>query len=138
MGWYVCINNTSVREQISQHFRIRGCRGDDHNFANLWPIVSITHDLGYLFEGSVAPLSTTNQSELVKRGIHVVDDYFNHTFWTACGADSVTDRRVLLEMSRVEKPVFPNETLTGVADGLRDLGCLELLRESVLSERGNE
>lgn len=120
---------------IKRHFQIRGLDSDEQDFANIWPFLSLLHDVGYLFEGKIDPLDSSTQSDQVKIGVEVVHDYFNHEYWMVCDIDSVFDRERIRQMSGVKEPYFSSRSMSEVADVLRSLGDLEKLREAIKIER---
>lgn len=70
LGWYFFSNSIEVKKAISEHFAMRGIVGEERareGFGNLWPFVSLLHDLGYLFEGSINALDNATQNEQIKR-----------------------------------------------------------------------
>ena len=136
LGWYIYQGSPLVEKKINEHFDIRDCPNDSGvPFLNLWPFVSLLHDIGYLFEGSITPLSTDLQHKQVQIGAEVAHDYFHHRFWIENGADSIYDRARLRKLAHVAEPDFSNVSLAGVADSLRSLGDLERLRNAMLEER---
>ena len=132
LGWYFYANSTSVRDECGRHFVIRGHeREHSMRFRSAWPFVSMLHDVGYLFEGSLDPLQAGLIDEQVGVGVEVVEDYFEHHFWMQCGIDSVYDRERLHKLSKVNSPQFYGRSLAAIADALRDLGNLDALRSAV-------
>ena len=108
---------------------------DFNRFVNLWPFASILHDIGYLFEGSIEPLSTKIQNAQVRNGCDVVNDFFEHNFWIRCEINSTKDRSRLLEIAQLELPLIKNTSLSSVADSLRYIGKLNSLK-SILYSKG--
>lgn len=135
MGWYIYKNCPTAKNKIQEHFRRRDWEEEGIYFINIWPFVSLLHDVGYLFEGSLNPLSTDIQSKQVNIGAEVANDYFNHRFWMESDADSIYDRERLRIIADVREPDFSNHSVVGVADTLRSLGDLEKLRTAVKGER---
>jgi hypothetical protein len=135
LGWYVFSKSTILRLEMEKHFALRSFAKDtDRNFLMLWPIVSIVHDIGYLFEGSNAPLTPSVQNKQVELGAEVVQDYFHHQFWIECKVDSMHDRARLRSLAGVEEPDFSLRSMTSIADSLRLLGSLQSLQQQVLHE----
>jgi hypothetical protein len=134
LGWYAYCHAESLRTALHGQFWARGSKSPEGDFRDSWPIVSLLHDIGYLFEGAVLPLATTNRDRNVCIGAEVSQDYFEHRFWVECGFDSVYDRQQLRAMSKVHEPDFSSPSISGVADALRSLGELEGLRQAIQSE----
>lgn len=137
LGWYVYALSKKVRETVDHHMRLRGLTQGVIEFGDMWPFASLTHDIGYLFEGSFDPLTTSAQNTHLKTGLDIVRDYFAHTFWASCSIHSVWEKECLLRMSKTSEPMFRGESLSSVADGLRAIGDLELLRSSLIVELDN-
>lgn len=134
LGWYIYCNVEPLRSAVTGQFQVRGSDNPDEDFRDSWPMVSLLHDIGYLFEGSVPPLATTNRSRHVSIGAEVVQDYFAHRFWVECGFDSVHDRQQLRHMSHVHEPDLSSTSISGIADALRSLGDLEEVRIAIQAE----
>lgn len=134
LGWYTYCNAGPLRAALHGQFRARGSKNPEGDFRDSWPIVSLLHDIGYLFEGSVLPLATTNRNRSVRIGAEVSQDYFEHRFWIECGFDSVHERQQLRSMSNVYEPDFSSPSISGIADALRSLGELETVRRAIQSE----
>jgi hypothetical protein len=135
MGWYIAKNCPLIENKIKEQFKKRNWDEAGIYFINVWPFASLLHDVGYLFEGGLNPLSTDIQSKQVNIGAEVANDYFSHRFWIESGADSIYDRERLRVIADVREPDFSNHSLAGVADTLRSLGNLEHLRVAVRNER---
>jgi hypothetical protein len=122
MGWYIYSNVPKIANKIRMHFELRGW-GDDvgEHFVNVWPFLTLLHDIGYLFEGNLNPLSTEIQNRQVSIGAEVAHDYFNHRFWIECGSDSIYDRERIRKISGVKEPDFINHSLADVLAGSNSL-----------------
>lgn len=108
LGWYIYQGSPLIQQKISEHFELRDWPNNGGvPFINLWPFVSLLHDIGYLFEGAITPLSTDIQHEQVQIGAEVAHDYFHHRFWIENGADSIYDRARLRDLAHVTEPDFP-------------------------------
>lgn len=134
LGWYVFSNCSLLKQEIEKHFALRSYKNETvRNFAMLWPMISIVHDIGYLFEGSTAPLVPSVQNKQVALGAEVVQDYFHHQFWIECKIDSTDDRTILRRLTKVEEPNFALRSMSSIADSLRLLGSLTSLQQEVLT-----
>ena len=129
-----CPSNASYTFRIGAQFITRGSTKPQADFRDAWPFVSILHDIGYLFEGSLLPLSTESRNVQMSIGSEIARDYFHHRFWVDCGFDSVQDRQLLRTLSGVSEPDFSDVTMTGIADTLRSLGDLEHIRNAIVFE----
>lgn len=49
-----------------------------HEFADVWPIASLLHDIGYILEGSLSSASPDVEHLRVTNGAKIIHDYFNH------------------------------------------------------------
>ena len=92
-------------------------------FMGVWPYVSLLHDIGYLFEGGLDILSMGDiNSERVKRGAEVVQEYFHHRFWIETPMAAVTERAKIKKLVQIEEPNFAPYHISSVGDTLRTLG----------------
>lgn len=136
MGWYLFEKCPLIKRKIDAHFLQRDWPNDDGlYFMNLWPYVSLLHDVGYLFEGAIGPLSNEIQSKQVSIGAEVAHDYFNHRFWIINNSDSIYDRSRIRELANVTELDFSNHSMAAVSDALRSVGDLEQLRKAANRER---
>lgn len=136
LGWYFYEACPSLRVSLNDHFGKRNeVKEQIYRFGDIWPFVSVAHDLGYLLEGSLSPLSTKTQDDLVSIGASVIQEYFRHTFWIANHFDSTAERDLLLKLCQTDHLDISARTLTGIADSLRNLGNLDALRKCIKQER---
>lgn len=140
IGWYIYTKSKLFQEKFKEHVhaRINKYDGSNRVFGTLWPLTSILHDIGYIFEGSINTYDTSLHNELIKIGAEIVNEYFHHGFWIACKMDSVYDRANLFKVTNVNEPCFKNLSITGIADSLRSLGDLQTLKEKLGSEIQDE
>ncbi len=133
LGWYFYEHLDRVSSSVSEHFLLRRANSDPvHNFANLWPFLSIVHDVGYLFEGSLGPLASETQSEHASLGAEVVHEFFWHRMWRECGFGSMYDRDILLTLLKpYEIPTLRGLSLGGTGQALSFLGDLGKLQKAV-------
>lgn len=136
IGWYIYSNSPLVGDEVARHMKARGHSGDATDFGNTWPFLSLLHDVGYLFEGALAPLSTSVHSDHTNIGVDIANEYFHSEFWSVNCLDSVFDRQVLQRMigRSYFQPDFSRHSLAQVADALRYLGHLEALRVQLLGK----
>jgi hypothetical protein len=132
LGWYFYSQSPLVKKQMNAAFakRILVTQLDDA-FADMWAYVSLLHDVGYLFEGALAPLSSKIQDDQIRIGAEVSQEYFSHRFWTQLGLAGVDDRNAATALSGVEIPELESRSMTGLAYSLRLLGDLEPLRKGI-------
>jgi len=90
-------------------------------FTNLWPLTSILHDIGYLFEGSLFPLSSSIQSDQVRIGSDVINDFYTQYFWSNCNIYSLENQKKLLELAEIDTPYIDKFSLSSVANSLKTL-----------------
>jgi hypothetical protein len=133
LGWFLYSNSTVVKNQLHEAFRCREITREepDYVFADVWAYVSLLHDIGYLFEGNLAPLSSKIQDEQIRIGAEVSQEYFDHRFWTELGLAAVDDKHTALELSAVSIPQLESRSMTGLASSLRSLGELDGLRHEL-------
>lgn len=143
LGWYLYENNPTLKKCILEHFKMREKAVKDvdleYYFAYLWPFLSIVHDIGYLFEGTLEPLSSFMQSDQIKMGIEVVIDFFTHHLWVAYGFNSVFEREHLLELSNVMKiPEIKGRSMGELVATLRYLDNLDEFRKYLIKDHNSK
>jgi hypothetical protein len=133
LGWFFYSKSPVVKTQLCEAFDLRAItRGElDYVFADVWAYVSLLHDVGYLFEGNLAPLSSKIQDDQIRIGAEVSQEYFDHRFWTELGLAGVDDKNTALELSTVSIPQLELRSMTGLAFSLRSLGDLDGLRHEL-------
>jgi hypothetical protein len=52
-----------------------------NEFADVWQIASLLHDIGYILEGSLSSADPEVEHARVINGSSIIHDYFNHFFW---------------------------------------------------------
>jgi hypothetical protein len=136
LGWYMYEYSPSVRVNLEKAIKARFPWKDNSVavFGNTWPYVSLLHDIGYLFEGGLEILSTEPNSERVRRGGEIVQEYFRHRFWAETPFAAAKERARARELIKIEEPDLSPFTITAVADSLRALGNLETLWDCALQE----
>lgn len=131
LGWYFVAHCPVLREALSSEFDHRRIptkkRLFEECFADIWPYVSLLHDVGYLFEGSLGLLSTAVQDSQIEIGASVVDEYFASYFWNSIGFGSIDDRRMALEFANYQPPDFSHRSVAAISDHLRFLGQTDAL-----------
>ena len=100
-------------------------------FCNIWPYASMLHDVGYILEGNLEPLSAANEEAHIRMGALHVEEYFKHRLWAVCNLGAACDREAIRQMTNVEGLAFNDFSLSGIADALRKLDDVDGLREEV-------
>jgi hypothetical protein len=133
LGWFFYAKSRVVQDEFKRAIDRRKITIDDQNyiFADLWAYVSLLHDIGYLFEGNLAPLSSKVQDDQVRLGADVAQEYFDHRFWTALDLAGVDDKNTALRLSKVSIPQLESRSMAGLAFSLRSLGNLDELRQEL-------
>lgn len=93
LGWFFFEHSRPFRdafERKANHLNRKLPTGFDplHFFGFTWVNVSLMHDTGYLFEGSIKALDVSTHNENIRRGASIVHDFFYHRFWL----DSILDQ----------------------------------------------
>jgi len=135
LGWYVYENNAHLRGAMRHAMAVRlspvpqECSEDQgrHRFFNIWPYVSLLHDIGYLFEGGLEALRIDLHSDHVRCGAEVVQEYFRNRFWSETPLAAATERAKVRKWTGITEPDFSPFTVTAVGDSLRALGNLEIV-----------
>ena len=138
LGWYLFENINIIKDTFAHHCALRGIDNDHYfmTFFELWPIVSLLHDIGYIFEGSLGPLDTSVQNELIMKGVELANDYFKHTCWVEIGFSPINEQQIIKLMTGVNEPEIMSRSLLELSDSLRFLDNLELLRQEINDEMG--
>jgi hypothetical protein len=142
IGWLLFLKNTHLKEKLFEAFKIRDPREVSKlnegflfsYFGDIWPYVSLLHDIGYLFEGSIEALNPDVQSRKIAKGAAALNDFFQHSFWKDIKISSSVIRAQLMDMANVDLPNFKITSIASVGTGIRFLGDLEILREEILRD----
>lgn len=132
LGWGIYEHSEEFRKALDLHLHARGNSAEisadkrARAFGIVWTWGSLLHDIGYLFEGSLSALSPETQDARVRRGVEVVRDFFDHRFWSEIGLSIMEERQ--LALGTVMPPKFSDASLGAVADSLRSLPNLDVLR----------
>lgn len=132
LGSYLFENSSLIKEKFSKH--ISGIDYDYDLFINMWPYVSLLHDIGYMFEGALYPLSSEMQSKQIKMGADSVNDFFEHNFWESCQVLSLSDRKFLLDIAEMDLPKINTASLSTIADDLSDIGNTNNIKSALYAK----
>jgi hypothetical protein len=121
LGWYFFSNCSLIQDEFKRCLsKRRAADGEETDetetiicFGNTWPYVSLLHDIGYMLEGSIHPLSSEVQSSRVSKGAAVLYDFFNHNFWALIEFGSISAQKKLFEMANIDIPDFSFPSITG-------------------------
>jgi hypothetical protein len=107
-----------------------------HEFADVWHIVSLLHDIGYILEGNLSSASPNVEHDRVTNGSKIIHDYFNHYFWKSFEVD-FRGAKNIAKILGVAVPDFKSsESLASLGDRLCDIGnCENIRKELVEKER---
>lgn len=97
------------------------------NFAEMWCLASLLHDIGYIFEGVLDPFDPRSRSDQAMISAEVTHDYFHHRFWTGTGIGDVAKRREISAKALAPAPEIAGTSLSDIATGLRLLGDMRHL-----------
>lgn len=139
LGWLIYEKSETFREAFTKAAnarRLMECRGPtpvpvDIVFGDVWIYASLLHDIGYLFEGAIEPMSWRTDHELAQQGIAVVRDILENQIWSEWGLSSLRDQRTARSAVSTWFSDRPREdTLVAIIEELKSLGDLrELFRE---------
>jgi len=135
LGWYIFENCPLVKNTLNEHFLLRRPNMEDLYFSEVWPLVSILHDVGYAFEGSVLPTSTTDETSGLNTGVNKANDYFTNHFWNGLRLTGEFEREKIKELLEISTPSFSGNTLGEVSAGLCALDTLKAVRERACEKR---
>jgi hypothetical protein len=141
LGWYIYEKNDVLRNEMCRAIDLRFPPIKDHGsdyqaerFGDLWPYVSLLHDVGYLFEGGLEVLRAGSHSDHVQCGAEIAEEYFRNRFWIETPLAAATERDRVRRWTGITEPDFAPYTVTAVGDSLRSLGNLETLWSCVRTE----
>ena len=136
LGWYVYCHSQTIRQSLARHFTARNWAQSDHEgaFAELWPLVSLLHDVGYLLEGTVPVSNTSGEDTHISTGADIVHNYFGHVFWQKSGIPTMPEQASLLALTGILPPSFSSRSMQGLTAALRSLGDLERIREEAAAK----
>ena len=141
LGWYIYEKNDVLRDELWRAMDLRfppikthGSYHQAKRFGDLWPYVSLLHDVGYLFEGGLEALRVGSHSDRVQRGAEIAEEYFRNRFWVETPLAAATERDRVRHWTGITEPVFAPYTVTAVGDSLRSLGNLTTLWGCVRAE----
>jgi len=102
-----------------------------NEFAEVWSIASLLHDIGYILEGNLSSASPEVENVRVSNGSKIIHDYFNHWFWKSFEVDY----RVAQDITKTLGVVVPDfrysRSLASLGDHLCDIGSCENIRREL-------
>lgn len=101
-----------------------------HEFADVWTIVSLLHDVGYILEGSLSSASPDVEHLRVTNGAKIIHDYFNHYFWKSLEVDFRVGKNIAKTLGVVVPDFRFSESLSSLGDRLCDIGSCENIRKA--------
>jgi hypothetical protein len=102
-----------------------------NEFADIWHIASLLHDVGYILEGTLSSASPEVENARIVNGSKIIHDYFNHYFWKVFEVDFRVAKNIAKTLG-VVVPDFKNaESLSSLGDHLCDIGSCENLRKQL-------
>jgi len=102
-----------------------------HEFADVWTIVSLLHDIGYILEGSLSSASPDVEHLRVSNGSKIIHDYFNHYFWKSFEVDFRVGKNIAKTLGVVVPDFRYSESLASLGDRLCDIGSCENIRKEL-------
>jgi hypothetical protein len=81
LGWYIFSHSRDIRDAFKHTFKKKMNKITKKSiikkqvrdlFGDIWPFLSLAHDIGYLFEGGIEANSTEAQSRKVERGARIM------------------------------------------------------------------
>jgi hypothetical protein len=139
LGWFLFHHSKLITQHIKDHFHRRFSddtqRSLDQKFGNIWPLASLLHDVGYIFEGGLSRFEINTQVPKAAKGAHYINDFFQTEFWRQISLHEPALRAHVTHLTGITPPHLNSESLNEISDSLRDLGDLSILREAILKER---
>lgn len=143
LGWYVFSHSRIMEDALRPHFLVRygsvaGFTDTPtvyHNFGNIWSFVSLLHDVGYAFEGSLKKGDPKRPPIPVRDAAAVVETFFASIFAGDGDPELTHMATVLKKLTGTKPPKIGVRSLGDVSDSLRKLGDLSALWGCALDER---
>lgn len=130
MGLYIYQNTDLIKNSFVEHIQIRKYKGDFKYFESLWPYVSLLHDIGYMFEGSISNMEVSNNNDLMVIGSNILNAYFDNIFWVECGVYSVAEMSELEKLADLTHPHIDRDSIYTLTNSLRNLGAMGKLQKN--------
>ncbi len=102
-----------------------------HEFADVWPIASLLHDIGYILEGNLSSASPDVEHLRVTNGSKIIHDYFNHHFWKSFEVDFRVAKNIATSLGVVVPDFRYSRSLASLGDRLCDIGSCENIRNEL-------
>lgn len=102
-----------------------------HEFADVWLIASLLHDIGYILEGSLSSASPDVEHLRVSNGSKIIHDYFNHYFWKSFEVDFRVGKNIAKTLDVVVPDFRYSVSLASLGDRLCDIGSCENIRKEL-------
>ncbi len=138
LGW-IFYQQTTIRDEIDAVIRrvksktyTLTSESDSNFFGMMWCYVSLFHDIGYLFEGTLPAGSLDESNERIKRGTSWVSNFFLHRFWFDAEIDSISIKKILYKYLDIEPIDFDNvKSMIALGDILTSLYNINEIKKSV-------
>jgi len=102
-----------------------------HEFADVWHIVSLLHDIGYVLEGNLSSASPNIEHDRITNGSKIIHDYFNHFFWKSFEIDFRVAKNIAKTLNVVVPDFKFSVSLASLGDRLCDIGSCENIRKKL-------
>lgn len=109
-----------------------------HEFADVWPIASLLHDIGYILEGILSSASPDVEHVRVINGSKIIHDYFNHWFWKDYGVDFRAAKSIATTLGVMVPDFKRSQSLASLGDHLCDIGSCENIRNDLFREHEDD
>ena len=165
LGWYIFDYNDDVFKKFCEHFEINlvyspqvsqeikptkqdysKIKDQEFNkdvvfvnhFGDVWPVVSLLHDIGYILEGTLSSASPQVENDRVTNGSKLIHDYFNHWFWKDYDfIDFRAAKNIARSIGCMVADFKQSRSLASLGDHLCDIGSCENIRKKRLNEIGD-
>jgi len=131
LGWYFFTRCRPITEQLRRSFESRNLEATFEpsfadSFGGLWCFVSLLHDIGYLFEGSVPDEGTAGVDEGIRFGAEYASSYFTNIFWKECKLPRIDDRIIAQRLFGLSTVPIDATSPHSIISYLRDSGAATL------------
>ena len=137
LGWLLFENVPLLKSSIFKGIEVRGFElgkygyKDSELFGDIWMDVSLLHDIGYMFEGSIQIANMAKNHEYIDFALNLIHDYFQHRFWKEVGIFNPASKDALLRSWVFDAVLCRLKIVNKCCGRMRNLGDLSNLENSI-------
>ncbi|MCU7492386.1 MAG: hypothetical protein HF312_13405 [Ignavibacteria bacterium] len=135
IGFYFYENSTCYRKSFLNYTKRINREAKDDIFISIWPFVSILHDIGYIFEGSIKSLDLDNSFKELQIAQDIINDHFKSKFWREVEITSTEEKQKIKDYVAYPFKEYNSKSIYEVADNFTELNLsdkfTDLLEHSI-------